>query len=84
MITRRLFTFGLLAAPAIIRTPGLLMPVKPHFISLNHNGTNWKLLPSGDYVGQMLSVDYADIERKVMTILFETDGGAIIGGKVHL
>lgn len=28
MITRRLFSFGLLAAPAIIR-PGLLMPIKP-------------------------------------------------------
>jgi hypothetical protein len=29
MLSRRLFSFGLLAAPAIIRTPGLLMPVKP-------------------------------------------------------
>jgi hypothetical protein len=28
MITRRSF-FGLLATPAIIRTPGLLMPIKP-------------------------------------------------------
>ena len=29
MIHRRRFLVGLLAAPAIIRTPGLLMPVKP-------------------------------------------------------
>jgi hypothetical protein len=28
MITRRLFGLGLLAAPAIVRTPGLLMPVR--------------------------------------------------------
>lgn len=29
MLTRRNALFGLLAAPAIIRTPGLLMPIKP-------------------------------------------------------
>ena len=29
MITRRMFSLGLLAAPAIIRTPGLLMAVRP-------------------------------------------------------
>lgn len=28
MLTRRLFAAGLLAAPAIVRTPGLLMPVR--------------------------------------------------------
>lgn len=28
-LTRRTALFGLLAAPAIIRTPGLLMPIKP-------------------------------------------------------
>jgi hypothetical protein len=28
MITRRNFIIGMLAAPAIIRTPGLLMPVR--------------------------------------------------------
>jgi hypothetical protein len=36
MITRRLFSFGLLAAPAIIRTPGLLMPI-PHLTRRQRN-----------------------------------------------
>jgi hypothetical protein len=38
VITRRLFSAGLLAAPAIIRTPGLLMPVRPAPLRYNAEG----------------------------------------------
>ena len=34
MLSRRGFLSGLLAAPVIIRTPGLLMPIKPLPLSL--------------------------------------------------
>lgn len=34
MLARRGFLTGLLAAPAIVRTPGLLMPVKPAVLTL--------------------------------------------------
>ena len=34
MISRRAALFGLLAGPAIIRTPGLLMPIKPIHVEL--------------------------------------------------
>lgn len=45
MIRRRGFLLGLLAAPAIIRTPGLLMPIKPFVERLPIVDVNLTLLP---------------------------------------
>jgi hypothetical protein len=41
MITRRFFSGILLASPAIIRTPGLLMPIKPWPLRYNEEGLSY-------------------------------------------
>lgn len=49
MIRRRGFLLGLLAAPAIIRTPGLLMPIKPFVERLPIVDVKVTLLPPTDW-----------------------------------
>lgn len=53
MIQRRGFLLGLLAAPAIIRTPGLLMPIKP--LGWRHSGAiYWGDLAPPEMIAQMV------------------------------
>jgi hypothetical protein len=54
MLSRRTALFGLLAAPAIIRTPGLLMPVRrtpelagPGHYTVTLYGDEWFLVHQG-------------------------------------
>lgn len=46
IVSRRNFLIGMIAAPAVIRTPGLLMPVKA--VSIEP-----KLLPPGTYTVEL-------------------------------
>ena len=63
MITRRLFTFGMLAAPAIIRTPGLLMPIR----QLPADAIRVTLLQRGTFI---LSLPVpVEIDPKLFSIL---------------
>lgn len=53
MISRRVFlaSAGVLVAPAIIRTPGLLMPIKS--ITISPSNVDSMMLPSGVYTGRL-------------------------------
>lgn len=62
MITRRSMLFGLLAAPAIIRTPGLLMPVKR--VDWPTPGEHM-LLPPGEYPATLVHANFEEVERRI-------------------
>lgn len=68
LISRRAFFSGLaasLAAPAIIRTPGILMPVRT-WLDLDPV-PEFMPLPSGTY--DMIVSDYTEVERRLLAIL---------------
>jgi hypothetical protein len=64
VITRRLFTLGMLAAPVVIHTPHLLMPVKKVVLESNRDIVTVHVTtrPGPDYLGavaQMYGCDRA-------------------------
>lgn len=70
MITRRFFSLGMLAAPVIIRTPGLIMPIKPallvdpQIVTLN---ADFKITIS-KFVGRLNIGDTMTFGEKTYTI----------------
>lgn len=72
MLTRRLFSLGLLAAPVIIRTPGLLMPVKTF---LKRQSLLIPLSYSGSFrIGDIVTILGREFE---ITALNQAPNGAI-------
>lgn len=57
MLKRRGLLLGLLAAPAIIRTPGLLMPIKPFLDRRYIVDVTVTLQPPTDWVRSMRQLD---------------------------
>jgi hypothetical protein len=62
MLSRRGLLGSLICAPAIIRTPGLLMPIKSlrefaMIVSVSHDGENWHTAQPGSYyaVGDVIT-----------------------------
>lgn len=74
MLTRRSVLFGLLAAPAIIKTPGLLMPVRkiePVWDGAvtgrwSSKAVPFEELPPGTYTGKIIGIDYGALEQRVI------------------
>ena len=80
MISRRNFLLGLVAAPAIIRTPGILMPVRKIF--LPEPVAAIEPLPPGAYAAELVAGDYT---RNVMRLVFRLAAtGQEFTNKVHL
>lgn len=79
IITRRTFVLGVLAAPAIIRTPGLIMPIKP-LIIVPEVPLDLTAMPPGLYSG--VAIDTVEKDG-VLTVTWQI-GERIVKEKLRL
>jgi hypothetical protein len=91
MLSRRGFLFGAGATLAVIRTPGLLMPVKaiePVYLLDIESQESWYSLPPGTYTGRWTSVlaqtNFDEIERRILALTFQTDDGVNLQHKIRV